>query len=539
MRWNQSGSLPLARKPRLLLILVLLIVLSYWQLSNLQRGIIDVYSSVNPQNAVHPLEAAVAAAEQNFVRLLSRQSQSIEAATAEYTRRYSLEPPPNFDKWFELARQNEFVLVDEFDTIMESLAPFRKVPGEELRRLVDRAMSQLPEQLLRYEIRKGKFSAEAGSGPSWFANSMRSFLPWDWLALLPDMTAVMNVYDEPKVVIPKVTSDATPAGTLLFSDLAQKDVWPSVKLGCEPIAPARSVVCEALKQPAIEMITDLAKSKDVCSSCDLHKQEGFLLAPANLQLTHLPVPIMSQAKPSVFSDILFPSPHYWGGNEVSDAVKWEDKASTLYWTGSATGGYAKDDNWMHMQRQRLALMLSNGSSSPIQLLKYATSAGWRTYNSTADGIADIVQVRITGTTGQCESAICEEEKNVFGIGVEELRDPESEIHLHKFLLDLDGNSFSGRYHRLLRTNSVVLKQTVFQEWHDDRLLPWLHFIPISTSFEELPEVVRFLAKTDVGNALARKIALNSRDWAEKALRHVDMQLVLLRTLLELGRILGD
>jgi hypothetical protein len=60
---------------------------------------------------------------------------------------------------------------------------------------------------------------------------------------------------------------------------------------------------------------------------------------------------------------------------------------------------------------------------------------------------------------------------------------------------------------------------------------------VSASFDELPELVRFLAKTETGEAIAAKIAQESRDWAAKILREVDMQLVWLRMLLEYGRIL--
>lgn len=34
----------------------------------------------------------------------------------------------------------------------------------------------------------------------------------------------------------------------------------------------------------------------------------------------------------------------------------------------------------------------------------------------------------------------------------------------KYLLDIDGNAWSGRFHRLLSSNSAVLKSTIFPEW---------------------------------------------------------------------------
>ena len=90
-----------------------------------------------------------------------------------------------------------------------------------------------------------------------------------------------------------------------------------------------------------------------------------------------------------------------------------------------------------------------------------------------------------------------------------------QLSAHKFVLDLDGNSFSGRYYRLLQSKSLVLKQTLFEEWHDDRVFPWVHFVPVSTGFEELPELMRFLATTERGGEIAAQIAADSRVWARQ------------------------
>src|SRR5689334_2201874 len=123
-----------------------------------------------------------------------------------------------------------------------------------------------------------------------------------------------------------------------------------------------------------------------------------------------------------------------------------------------------------MQRQRMALLASSNISA-IQLLRKAPSHGWTPYNSIIGGIFDLLLIHITGISPQCEALTCEAEKQAFGVGDEEILDAREEAHKYKFLLDLDGNSFSGRFHRLLRTNSVGFKQSVFQEWHDDRLFP--------------------------------------------------------------------
>jgi hypothetical protein len=93
---------------------------------------------------------------------------------------------------------------------------------------------------------------------------------------------------------------------------------------------------------------------------------------------------------------------------------------------------------------------------------------------------------------------------------------------YRFVFDLDGNSFSGRFYGFLASHSVVLKQTLFREWHDERLFPWVHYVPISLGLGELPEVMRYLVLTDSGAKTAKEIAEGGRTWKLRALRMVDM-----------------
>lgn len=63
-------------------------------------------------------------------------------------------------------------------------------------------------------------------------------------------------------------------------------------------------------------------------------------------------------------------------------------------------------------------------------------------------------------------------------------------------------------------------------------------MPVSTDFEEMPELVRFLATKDKSQEISERIARESKTWAETTLRDVDLQLVWLRMLLEYGRIVS-
>lgn len=82
----------------------------------------------------HPIPKLMADAEENFRKLLARQSRKLHAAVKEYKRRYGREPPKGFDGWWRFAQDNNVKMVDEFDGLMEDLAPFWEISGEELRR---------------------------------------------------------------------------------------------------------------------------------------------------------------------------------------------------------------------------------------------------------------------------------------------------------------------------------------------------------------------------------------------------------------------
>jgi Glycosyl transferase family 90 len=108
---------------------------------------------------------------------------------------------------------------------------------------------------------------------------------------------------------------------------------------------------------------------------------------------------------------------------------------------------------------------------------------------------------------------------------------------HRFLMDLDGNTFSGRFYNHLRSNSLSLKMTVFKEWHDDRLRPWVHYVPVSLEMGELPELVRWFATTERGEAVGRNVAGMGAEAWRIGLRAEDMQVYVYRLFLETARLI--
>ena len=533
-------------------VMLALVRLSLSWLSSGQEQAVDV-DLISP---LHPIEIIVNDAQSQLTQKVNSQSKTFEDAIAEYKRRYGRRPFPNFLEWFELAQKYDFQLIDEFDSAMRMLEPFWGLPPSTLRTLTESTLAELPDHFMRYEVSNHNVSVAQGHGVPWLRDVIRHWLPDGVLDLVPDLLLAINVFDEPSVCVAHdileqaaqkarihERSEGTPPRSSHFLDIGKQDVWEAVTVSCPVNSSARQTICnQALAEgKPLEFIQDIRKSKDICEHCELQYKEGFLMEPESLELTHSLTPIWSQGKISSFSDIVFPSPFYSMRSKdyiESEDPDWDEKGNTLYWVGAATGGHATENNWRNMQRQRLALMTASDSTAPIELLHQNDQGVWTPYNATMTDLP-YFSTRISGTTSQCDAPACLAETSAFHIPPSEPKDPLNATYTHKLVLDLDGNSFSGRYYRLLLSKSTVLKQTLFEEWHDDRLVPWVHYVPISTGMEELGEVVRFLVEDERGREIAKRIAGEGRVWAGRALRERDMQLVWLRMLMEWGRIVSD
>jgi len=82
----------------------------------------------------HPIPKLMADAETSFRQLLSKQSQTLKAAVNEYKKRYKRDPPKGFDQWWAFVKEHDVKMIDEYDGLVEDLAPFWEISGEELRR---------------------------------------------------------------------------------------------------------------------------------------------------------------------------------------------------------------------------------------------------------------------------------------------------------------------------------------------------------------------------------------------------------------------
>lgn len=100
----------------------------------------------------------------------------------------------------------------------------------------------------------------------------------------------------------------------------------------------------------------------------------------------------------------------------------------------------------------------------------------------------------------------------------------------KFMPAVDGNTFLGRMLRLLSTHQLILYAGgPFIEWYSDRLLPWVHYVPIAPDFSDLTERLEWAIAND---AKSEKITQNANALADNYLRVQDMNCYSALALLE-------
>ncbi|GAK66964.1 capsule-associated protein CAP1 [Moesziomyces antarcticus] len=486
-------------------------------------------------------------AKRKYELLMSRQSKTYEQAVARYVQQNKRQPPPGFDDWFKFAQENNAVIIDEYDQLENDLLPLRKFSGYVLRRRMENALKTNTSFVHRWDFANGSVTTTAPSG--WqnarvFREIMTPFLP-----KLPPFTLLHNWDDFPRVCGPKPGQEDVHSTevtrTWTYGNPHAMDV---IGYGCP-----RKTVTESV-------ITSDRPSLDVCKEIDLLKTQHGIGNHPSLCFNST-IPALSLAKISGFLDITTASwcygdPGYRLFGENKDTVAYADKKSHLYWRGSSTGSVTSKEKAYFGHRYRLVMMAHQLQLKAKQLAARAV----KNASFTLDDQKRYPLPNMPGTFNEAQlGAISRLSAESFDLGFVRMHncnndpvfcktwtdtiplakpEPSKTAFQNKFLMDLDGNSMSGRFYRFLDSNSLVFKQTVFAEWHDDRIVPWLHFVPVSRGMEELPILIDFFANHPEGKKLGEFIATESRKWSETTLRKIDLSVYTYRQMIELANIIG-
>ncbi|KAF7318913.1 CAP10 domain-containing protein [Mycena chlorophos] len=447
---------------------------------------------VNPPNAVNPVN-----------QLYARQSKTFEEAVTRYSLRNGRAPPPNFDKWFQFA-QNHSCLIDEYDQIRRDFEPFYRLAEKNpwyFQTMVDlgrELMLKDPGGMVTIKIENGAVKMPNYTGSAWdpeWPATLSAFAH-----LLPDVEFLINGRDEPRVVF----------------NTHDPDIWPSAGV-LQDHTPFH-----VTPVPSSEFFKNRSECKtlkvDGTGQVDALEDVAFIRSASNTDFTTDLWPILSMTKipGACFADILFPGQYYynssaWSGKfGVPSDISWEDKQPILYWRGSSNGGRIIHDNYHAFSRFRL--------------IKIAESR---------PDIIDARLIRVYGPhcTVDCELQPILEEYN---IKPQYIR-PREEIYQFKYLLDVDGNTFSGRYLGLLRSGSLVFKATAFEEYFSDWIRPWEHYVPVHIGLGDLVEKVEWAMSHEEE---ARAIQRNGQEFAQRVMTDEQNACYFALVLLEWARLQG-
>lgn len=147
----------------------------------------------------------MADAKDEFDRKIKKQSKSLPEAVAEYKKRYGRNPPKGFDEWYAFAKENNAIIIDEYDQLDRDLKPFWLFSGEELRRRCIQVGFLPSVDLVRVEkgqtrtidVSKGFDDSEVGARAKGFRVMLEKFQ-----AKLPDMDFPINEKAEGRILVP-------------------------------------------------------------------------------------------------------------------------------------------------------------------------------------------------------------------------------------------------------------------------------------------------------------------------------------------------
>lgn len=544
-------------------------------------------------------------------------STTLQEAVATYRRRYHRHPPPGFDAWYFFAVNKSSAIIDDFDSIMRDLHPFWARKPFEIRRATRVILEDEWNDVAEISIRSGKAEVGPNVVPThrWMVDGVLVMLE-EFVPKLPDMDLAFNINDEPRTAVPwetlqKLLEAGSPQDSLPqnlsnawsldraktwqladgvkeserpFQDHSLINSFPAFgSVACPPNSLARTShlwdphkLCMSCAAPHSlgSFLQNWALSASPCHQPDLAHLHGFYLSPAAYKPSHDLLPVFSQSKSHGHADILYPSAWNYMDKvkyEPSDAfpdAPFESKRNGLFWRGATSEGLSKDATWKGMARQRFVHLTNNATERFSVLVPHPTQPGAFTYEllpaSSLPSLGLDMDTAIVDEIVRCWDADCTHQEAEFGLA------GKSDFQAHwgyRFLMDLDGAGFSGRFLPFLRSRSVVFKTAVFREWWDDRLTAWRHFVPVDIRFHGLLSTLAYFAGTDGnGNGSGDKgggsghgddgkskkfpameahveagarIAEDSRIWADRVLRKEDMQVYMFRLLLEWGRLTDD
>lgn len=151
----------------------------------------------NGVHTLHPILPLLRGASLKANNLVSRQSNTLTQAVANYRKRYKKDPPKGFDKWWSFAKARNHTLVDEYDSLMQDISKFATLSPNVLRTRT-RTLAQLQSVSL-ITIKSGKAQIHSKSGKWAPALALQEMMN-AFVTTLPDMEIAINEKPEGRIL---------------------------------------------------------------------------------------------------------------------------------------------------------------------------------------------------------------------------------------------------------------------------------------------------------------------------------------------------
>lgn len=538
--------------------------------------------SPGPADA-HPISLLMVEADKTWQAYENSRSTTFRQTVSKYRNKYGRHPPPGFKDWYRFARKRNVHNIDDFEQIMDDLRPFWAIEPRVLRNLAANMAKHEDQGVATIHIRNHKVVKE--SNGSWRSETLVTLIN-KFIKFLPDLDIAMNRLDQPRVVVewdtmqehlqkelesrqtpPEVIDEFSSKMLDLYNvtnnndGVIEEDAewYPAhgkqymdiARTACPPESHAakndsdKADTETTYKNRLGGIITNFNLSSDLCTvGPEIQDKHGFLFSGSTVIATKKLVPIFGECKVNVNSDILFPANMYWKHDERYDYSSkhdehWDKKKDVMFWRGVTSGGTQNADNWRRMHRQRLVLD-TNGTEMKDQEVRILTEQpekrgeyeNYRQFHPSKFAV-NHTDVGFTETWGCFPD--CGFYDNVWTLKEQV---PLPDQFRYKFLVDVDGHSFSGRWRAFLESRSLGIKATIFREWHDSRLFAWRHFVPMDNRYDDVYSLLTYFlgvgspagsSKADekayvpAHDAEGKRIADQGREWANKVLRREDIE----------------
>ncbi|KAJ7434890.1 glycosyl transferase family 90-domain-containing protein [Mycena galericulata] len=520
--------------------------------------------------------------------LRASQPHTLPSARARYSLQTGRAPPRGYDEFFAFA-QERGCLVDAraYSGVFADFAPFwaleaashsaagsasgsNGVEAKEGSGWFRTRVRTVAQRLAAAPDKRGMTALQIHGGKVVRPDYQGTYFDGDWettvnkfAPALPDLTVLINGRDEPRVVFDVkpllAASYASSYSSTSSSDKPPQNLTHLTSL-TDPtpfaLAPPSTAAFFATRPGCGGSASSLASSASSSSGLGLDSDDtggggggeggvgagadvSFILSASSAEFTTDLVPVLSMAKivdvdsvkgggvqvqagagagHTCFADVVVPGEFYyrdswWAGKfEYPDNVPWAEKRGVLYWRGKSNGGHIRGENYKRFPRFRLMDLAARPENH------------------------ELFDVRITGwheshCTDNCDAEAIKRAYNISGMVV-----PREEAYQYKYLLDVDGNTFSGRYLGLLRSGGLVFKSTAFTEFFTPWLVPYEHFIPVRPDLADLPAKIEWARANDEE---AHRIQESGRIFAERVLTDAQNDCYWFAVMLEWGALWGE